>query len=220
MMETLVPILLTTTVVVGYVFMVCGRRIVIKDPVSTKAKGGVDRPWHPMTSTTQGADMRKLRVTAYKPSLDSDETVTLPNKNDFNTAPHRLVTVSLDSTEARLLDLWKPSWSFDGLALFLRNNPDLADSLMSEFIPSHGKLMCNPNIPVSSPAYQDRHLGNMQWIHCMANSYPKADIQDRRVGECIFCYWKDVTQGVYYIQWDLCRYIPTLFQAVRDARTK
>ncbi len=106
---------------------------------------------------TQGSDFRVLKVIR---TSQQDNEVIIPNKNHLCNAPFRLVTVGINTAEAKLLEMWDPSWSLNQLCLYLIDHPEISASLITNFIPSHSKLMCNPNIQSGSPAFSDRHLGN------------------------------------------------------------
>lgn len=164
---------------------------------------------------TQAADMRNFKISS-KSSLEDRNEVIIPNKNHPCNAPFRLVTVKLDSVEAKLLELWYPSWSLNQLGEYLIDHPEISVPLSTNFVPSHSKLMCNPNMYHGRPGYEDRHLGNAEWKECMENVYPNARIEDRKVINFIYCFWREASRGVYYVQWDLCRYFPSLLEQVRE----
>lgn len=162
------------------------------------------------THPTMAADLSIISFGP--PSLSVDNAVDLgKEKNDPTQMPHRMTWVKIDSAEGRLLAMWKPSWSIDQLAVYLRNNPEVSKPIVKDFSPSNGPIFCNPEgyFP-SDPKHAS--MGNREWTELKNGEYLTADIQDREVKHMILCFWKSNTQGLYYLQYELQQMICRLLQ--------
>lgn len=147
------------------------------------------------------------------PTLNEDNSVQLKSKNDISNSPHRLTTVETNSVEGQLLAMWKPNWNIHQLAVYLKKNPEICGPLEKDFKSSIGAVFCNPKgVYPSNPEHV--HMGNGEWKRIMHDIYPTADIEDRKMQNWVFCFWR--TGDKYYVQWELAFLLPQVFSLAKQ----
>jgi hypothetical protein len=162
------------------------------------------------THPTLSADISVLEIGAI--SLNDNNRVRLAAKNAIDQAPHRIVSIGIDSLEGQILAFWKDHWDEQQLLIFLKTQQ--RELLAQPYEPRTLVPFCNP-----AGAYREKEhnaLGNAEWSACIHDDYAHADIQDRKVMQFIFCFWKSLHQNVYFVQYELAYLMPQLIAAAKQ----
>jgi hypothetical protein len=161
----------------------------------------------PVSESKMSVTVIPLDTLLYGPK---DATVEVKNKNDPANAPHRLTIVPLESIEGKILAAWDPKWNIQRLVQNLAS--DNWRKACKDFVQHQGPVMCNPkgNYP-SDPEHNS--TGAEEWSRVINNEYLTADIQDRRVQNHVFCFWKQ--KDVWFVQWELWFLLPQVVEVLK-----